>query len=97
MVANHSGYNVVEINARYNDFIDEILNLMIYSSDDRTGNIVETKIRGALEMQAIIKKADGENTTTLEQKPNLVIIDEIDGASSAGGGEVNTLAIGIKQ
>ncbi|CDS02957.1 hypothetical protein LRAMOSA00359 [Lichtheimia ramosa] len=71
VVANHSGYNVVEINA----------------SDDRTGNIVETKIKGALEMQAIIKKADGENTTTLEQKPNLVIIDEIDGASSAGGGE----------
>ncbi|CDH60364.1 p-loop containing nucleoside triphosphatehydrolase protein [Lichtheimia corymbifera JMRC:FSU:9682] len=71
VVANHSGYNVVEINA----------------SDDRTGNIVETKIKGALEMQAIIKKSDGEHTTTLEQKPNLVIIDEIDGASSAGGGE----------
>lgn len=46
-------------------------------------------------MQAIIKKSDGEHTTTLEQKPNLVIIDEIDGASSAGGGEVGGFTNGL--
>jgi hypothetical protein len=43
-------------------------------------------------MQAIIREptsADGERVMSMDQKPNLLIIDEIDGASSSGGAEVN--------
>lgn len=43
-------------------------------------------------MQAIINKytstEDGKTTVSMQQKPNLLIIDEIDGASSGGGSEV---------
>jgi chromosome transmission fidelity protein 18 len=73
VMARMAGYNIVEINA----------------SDDRTGDIVKTKIKSALEMQAIIRDANssetGERTMTMNQKPNLVIIDEIDGVSSKSG------------
>jgi hypothetical protein len=48
-----------------------------YHSDDRTGDVLTRKIMGAIEMQSI-------NTS----KPNLIIIDEVDGASSAGGDNV---------
>ncbi|TPX46634.1 hypothetical protein CcCBS67573_g10303 [Chytriomyces confervae] len=46
----------------------------INASDDRTGDSLRNKLLGAIESQSV-------NT----RKPNLVIIDEIDGASSAGG------------
>ncbi|KAI8975765.1 hypothetical protein BDF20DRAFT_914624 [Mycotypha africana] len=75
VLAQQAGYNVIEVNA----------------SDDRTGEVVKSKIRSALEMQAIIReessKVDGEKIMKMTQKPNLLIIDEIDGASSGGGAE----------
>ncbi|KAI8986484.1 hypothetical protein BDB01DRAFT_785799 [Pilobolus umbonatus] len=72
IVARQAGYNIIEINA----------------SDDRTSDVVKHKIKSALEMQAIIKESkDGTKTTVLEQKPNLIIIDEIDGASGSGGSD----------
>ncbi|KAJ3341260.1 hypothetical protein HDU91_000729 [Kappamyces sp. JEL0680] len=46
----------------------------VNASDDRTGTILKTKIMSAIEAK-----------TTLTGKPNLVIIDEIDGASGSGG------------
>lgn len=73
VIAKHAGYNIIEINA----------------SDDRTGAVVSSKIKSALEMQAIIKDRDDTNNVSLKQKPNLLIIDEIDGASSGGGADVN--------
>ncbi|KAI8365555.1 hypothetical protein BD560DRAFT_401862 [Blakeslea trispora] len=74
VIANKAGYNVIEVNA----------------SDDRTGDVVKSKIKSALEMQAIIRnpnQKDENKTMSMTQKPNLLIIDEIDGASSGGGGE----------
>ncbi|ORY96506.1 P-loop containing nucleoside triphosphate hydrolase protein [Syncephalastrum racemosum] len=73
IVAKHSEYNVIEINA----------------SDDRTGDVVKNKIKSSLEMQAIIREGktddNGERSMSMKQKPNLLVIDEIDGASSSGG------------
>ncbi|KAI8840622.1 hypothetical protein BJ741DRAFT_661907 [Chytriomyces cf. hyalinus JEL632] len=46
----------------------------INASDDRTGDSLRNKLLGAIESQSVTTK-----------KPNLVIIDEIDGASSAAG------------
>jgi chromosome transmission fidelity protein 18 len=43
-------------------------------------------------MQAIIREptsADGQRVMSMDQRPNLLIIDEIDGVSSSGGAEVN--------
>ncbi|KAI9486107.1 MAG: P-loop containing nucleoside triphosphate hydrolase protein [Benjaminiella poitrasii] len=71
IVAKQAGYNIVEINA----------------SDDRTGEVVKTKIKSALEMQAILRTETSSGKVQMVQKPNLLIIDEIDGASSGGGGE----------
>lgn len=73
VIANQAGYNVIEINA----------------SDDRTGTAVGSKIKAALEMQAIIRVNAGDNSMSMTQKPNLVIIDEIDGASASGGADVS--------
>lgn len=72
VIAKQAGYNIIEINA----------------SDDRTGTAVKSKIKAALEMQAIIRVNAGDNSMTMTQKPNLVIIDEIDGASAGGGADV---------
>jgi chromosome transmission fidelity protein 18 len=63
------------------------------SSDDRTGEVVKSKIKAALEMQAIVNDPNSANNNadgnkTFMQKPNLLIIDEIDGASSGGGNDV---------
>ncbi|KAJ2962123.1 hypothetical protein NQZ79_g2691 [Umbelopsis isabellina] len=75
VIANQAGYNIIEVNA----------------SDDRTGEVVKSKIKAALEMQAIVN--DSQSTTnnegkqTFTQKPNLLIIDEIDGVSSGGGSD----------
>lgn len=47
----------------------------VNASDDRTGASVKGKIEAALENQSILGS----------DKPNLLIIDEIDGVSSSGG------------
>lgn len=44
-------------------------------SDDRTGASIKGKIEAALEIQSILGS----------DKPNMLIIDEIDGVSSSGG------------
>ncbi|KAL1923537.1 uncharacterized protein VTP21DRAFT_8517 [Calcarisporiella thermophila] len=49
----------------------------INASDDRTGEAVRNKVRNATEMQSVVGK----------NKPNLLIIDEIDGVSSSGGND----------
>ncbi|CAO3669965.1 unnamed protein product [Rhizopus microsporus] len=73
VIARLAGYNIIEVNA----------------SDDRTGDVVKTKIKSALEMQAIIRDSnteeDGKRTMAMNQKPNLLVIDEIDGVSSSSG------------
>ncbi|KAH9928519.1 P-loop containing nucleoside triphosphate hydrolase protein [Epithele typhae] len=56
-VAQHAGYTVFELNA----------------SDSRSGNIIETHIRPAVEI----------GTKIGSSKPNLVVIDEIDGATGS--------------
>ncbi|KAL2918127.1 Chromosome transmission fidelity protein 18 [Polyrhizophydium stewartii] len=55
----------------------------INASDDRTGEALKNKLLGAIECQPVMGG----------KLPNLVIIDEIDGASSGGGDQafVNTL------
>lgn len=47
----------------------------MWNSDDRTGASVKGKIESALEIQSLRGK----------DKPNLLVIDEIDGVSSGGG------------
>ncbi|KAG1440089.1 hypothetical protein G6F56_012050 [Rhizopus delemar] len=81
VMAKMAGYNIIEINA----------------SDDRTGDVVNTKIKSALEMQAIMRDPNqlenGERTMSMNQKPNLIVIDEIDGVSNrsgAGGTDATT-------
>ncbi|KAI8577410.1 hypothetical protein K450DRAFT_252301 [Umbelopsis ramanniana AG] len=71
VIAKQAGYNIIEVNA----------------SDDRTGEVVKSKIKAALEMQAIIQSSESSADKSFSQKPNLLIIDEIDGASSGGGSE----------
>ncbi|XP_078273779.1 chromosome transmission fidelity protein 18 homolog [Rhinoraja longicauda] len=63
VIANHAGYNVVEMNA----------------SDDRSPEIFKTRIESATQMKSVL----GAN-----EKPNCLIIDEIDGAPTAA---INTL------
>ena len=62
MVAKQAGYNVFEINA----------------SDARSGQVVDERIRPAVEA----------GRTVGSSKPTLVIIDEIDGATGGGGDNV---------
>ncbi|RUS19855.1 hypothetical protein BC937DRAFT_86802 [Endogone sp. FLAS-F59071] len=69
VIAKQAGYHVLEINA----------------SDDRTGETVKSKIKAAIEMQALVSV--GSKGGPVRQKPTLLIIDEIDGASSGGGNE----------
>jgi len=54
----------------------------INASDDRTGNSVKNKLLSALEMQNITNG-----------KPNLVVIDEIDGVSGKGSGDQNFIKL----
>ncbi|KAI9293253.1 P-loop containing nucleoside triphosphate hydrolase protein [Neoconidiobolus thromboides FSU 785] len=49
----------------------------INASDDRTSNTVKEKITSAIEMRSMFK----------EKRPNLIVIDEIDGVSTSGGGD----------
>ena len=60
--------------------MDSVLNKN--NSDDRTGDSLKNKLQGALESQSVTGK-----------KPSLVVIDEIDGASSGGHGE----QVGLRQ
>lgn len=64
VLARQAGYQVLEVNA----------------SDDRTGKIVEERIRNALESTALNARAGLKGN-----KPTCVVVDEIDGAG--GGGE----------
>ena len=70
IVAQHAGYGVFETNA----------------SDERSGNVIENRIRPALESGAKIGSS----------KPNLVVIDEIDGAIG-GADSVRTLTVSPKR
>jgi chromosome transmission fidelity protein 18 len=84
VIAKQAGYNIIEVNA----------------SDDRTGEVVKSKIKSAIEMQAIMRDVqikEEKRTMSMTQKPNLLIIDEIDGASSGGGSEVNIVLFLGKQ
>ncbi|KAI8801849.1 P-loop containing nucleoside triphosphate hydrolase protein [Cladochytrium replicatum] len=51
----------------------------INASDDRTGNALGNKLLSAIESQSVMGN----------RKPNLVVIDEVDGASASGQGEQN--------
>lgn len=64
VLARQAGYQVLEVNA----------------SDDRSGKIVEDRIRNALDSRALTGSGGLEGS-----KPTCVVIDEIDGAG--GGGE----------
>ena len=64
VLAKQAGYQVLEVNA----------------SDDRTGRVVEERIRNALESRALTM--DGGMSGN---KPTCVVVDEVDGAG--GGGE----------
>ena len=75
VLARQAGYQVLEINA----------------SDARTGQVVEERIRNALDSQALTTGAasSGKGKAKAHEegrnRPTCVIVDEIDGA--AGGGE----------
>ncbi|XP_048818142.1 chromosome transmission fidelity protein 18 homolog isoform X1 [Lagopus muta] len=58
VIAQHAGYNVVEMNA----------------SDDRSPETFKTRIEAATQMKSVLGA---------EEKPNCLIIDEIDGAPTA--------------
>ncbi|KAJ3114323.1 hypothetical protein HK098_007385, partial [Nowakowskiella sp. JEL0407] len=55
----------------------------INASDDRTGEILKNKLLGALQTQSVMGN----------KKPNLLVIDEIDGASSGGHGDQNFMKV----
>lgn len=64
VLAHQAGYQVLEVNA----------------SDERTGKVVDDRIKPALESRAL-----SMNGSMAGNKPTCIVIDEIDGA--AGGGE----------
>lgn len=68
VLAKQAGYVPFEINA----------------SDDRTGRVVEDRIRNAMESQILGQKQN-------KQKPTCVILDECDGGTSGEGGFIKTL------
>lgn len=85
VIAKHAGYNVVEINARWeiadNDddqpkcFLPAVNSgaTACYDSDDRSADVFQKRIDTATQMKSVL----GSN-----EKPNCLIIDEIDGAPS---------------
>jgi chromosome transmission fidelity protein 18 len=65
----------MEINARYLIALpSRFLSNSVASSDARTGNVIDDRIRPALEAGSRVGNS----------KPVLVVIDEIDGATGAG-------------
>ncbi|KAK4052058.1 Chromosome transmission fidelity protein 18 [Microbotryomycetes sp. JL201] len=73
VLARQAGYQVLEINA----------------SDDRTGKVVEERIRNALESTALTKEGGLAGS-----RPTCVVIDEVDGAG--GGGETSFVRTLVK-
>ncbi|GJN87911.1 hypothetical protein Rhopal_000866-T1 [Rhodotorula paludigena] len=72
VLARQAGYQVLEVNA----------------SDDRTGRVVEERIRNALDSQALtmgVPEGKGKEREEGKTRPTCVIVDEVDGA--AGGGD----------
>ncbi|GAA5862595.1 hypothetical protein JCM8547_002120 [Rhodosporidiobolus lusitaniae] len=75
VLARQAGYQVLEINA----------------SDDRSGKVVEERVRNALESGALTtgfsaaEKGKGKGREGGTKRPTCVVIDEVDGAG--GGGE----------
>ena len=73
-MARQAGYQVLEINA----------------SDDRTGRVVEERIRNALDSQALTtgaasgRKGKAKSQEEGRNRPTCVIVDEIDGAAAGG-------------
>ncbi|KAJ3247360.1 hypothetical protein HK104_007803, partial [Borealophlyctis nickersoniae] len=55
----------------------------INASDDRTGESLKNKLLNAIQSQSVMGS----------RKPNLVVIDEIDGASSGGSGDQNFMKL----
>ncbi|KAJ3163636.1 hypothetical protein HDU86_000222 [Geranomyces michiganensis] len=55
----------------------------INASDDRTGDSVKARLIGSLETQSVLGA----------RRPHLLVIDEIDGASSAGQGDHNFIKL----
>lgn len=79
IVAKQAGYNVFEINARYMRSPEEPLCVGSYAfpfSDARSGQIVDDRIRPALESGATVGSS----------KPTLLVVDEIDGATGGSDG-----------
>jgi chromosome transmission fidelity protein 18 len=70
VIAQHCGYNVVEINA----------------SDDRTSESFKNKLTGALEVQSVFGDC----------RPNMVIIDEIDGVSQSASSDQTFISLLLK-
>jgi chromosome transmission fidelity protein 18 len=72
VVAAQAGYSVFEINARYvSSLAEPILSLTTLFSDARSGQVVDERIRPALESGYAVGSS----------MPVLVVIDEIDGAT----------------
>jgi chromosome transmission fidelity protein 18 len=72
VVASQAGYNVFEINARCVPSSPELNStLRTLFSDARSGQVVEERIRPALESGYAVGSS----------KPVLIVIDEIDGAT----------------
>jgi chromosome transmission fidelity protein 18 len=75
-VAKQAGYTVFEINARLIQSLVKLETRMLKFdfSDARSAQVVEERIRPAVEVGYTIGST----------RPNLVIIDEIDGATGGG-------------
>jgi chromosome transmission fidelity protein 18 len=71
VVASQAGYNVFEINARCVPSSDQNSTLKTLLSDARSGQVVDDRIRPALESGYAVGSS----------KPVLIVIDEIDGAT----------------
>ena len=74
VLARQAGYEVMEINARWNDFFLTKCTDTYFSSDARSGSVVDDRIRPTLESGSAIGST----------KPVLLVIDEIDGATGTG-------------
>ncbi|KAJ3342456.1 hypothetical protein HDU93_002214 [Gonapodya sp. JEL0774] len=75
VVAKHCGYEVVEVNA----------------SDDRTASQVSARVQSALTHQSItgISPRAASGVQPRAPRPNLLVVDEIDGAATTGRGEAD--------
>lgn len=74
VIAQQAGYQVLEINARFVVNFASVFMLLRLLSDARSAQVVDDRIRPALESGSAIGSS----------KPVLIIIDEIDGATGGG-------------